>query len=369
MPSRVLLVDDEPTNLALLDAYLSPLGYELAHARDGYSALASFQDARPDLVLLDYNMPGLDGLGVLSHIRGDQNGPYVPVILVTGHTDREHRVAGIRCGADDFLEKPIDSALLIPRVRTLLALKHSRDQLESSRDELQRRHLALLQAQREHRELMEFIVHDLKSPLCVVSGSLEWARSQTLPSQSDLSSTIDEAAQAAARITTMVEDLLTISRIEQSDFSLHREVVSVSPFLDVLVQSYTRRADEKGIVLAPPMDTGLEVRADRTLLQRVMENILENALRYTPNGGGHIAIAARPSNGVEISISNDGPPIPAPERTHIFERFRRGRDAGGARGNAGLGLYFCKRAIEAHGGAIDVVQTKDWPTSFLINLP
>ena len=119
------------------------------------------------------------------------------------------------------------------------------------------------------------------------------------------------------------------------------------------------------------------MQADRTLLQRVLENILDNAFRHTPRHG-RIAITARPRRGVEIVVSNDGPPIPLLERRRIFEKFQApggqeevgvGAGLGARAGNAGLGLYFCKRAIEAHGGAIDVVETLDWPTSFLINLP
>src|SRR6185369_12652999 len=261
-----------------------------------------------------------------------------------------------------------DSALLLARVRTLLELKASRDVLQASRDELERRHAALEEAQREHRELTEFIVHDLKSPLSIVHSGLEWARAHALPSQVGLNDAITDALAAAGRISSMVGDLLAISRMEQSSFPLYREPFSVPAFLDPILHSYSRQADERGISLAAPPAADLEVLADRTLLRRVMENILDNALRYTPPQG-RIAITARPWNGVEIAISNDGPPIPPPERQRIFEKFRRGDADRAAAGNAGLGLYFCKRAIEAHGGAIDVIETRDWPTSFLINLP
>jgi signal transduction histidine kinase len=112
----------------------------------------------------------------------------------------------------------------------------------------------------------------------------------------------------------------------------------------------------------------VEIRADRTLLQRVLENILDNAFRYT-SARGRIAVTLQSTNGVEIAISNDGPVIPEPERLRIFEKFQRGPKDGASAGNAGLGLYFCKRAVEAHGGGIHVVETKDWPTSFRISLP
>jgi signal transduction histidine kinase len=330
--------------------------------------LAAFEEYRPDLILLDFELPDINGLEVLTYIRTRKGQSHVPVILVSAHSDREHHLRGIKAGADDFLDKPVDAALLLGRVRTLVELKQSRDVLQASRDALEQRHNALQEAQREHRELTEFIVHDLKSPLAIVQSGLEWARAHALPSQVALHEVIADACLAAGRISTMVSDLLTISSMEQSDFLLRREPLSVPAFLDPIIHSYSRRADERGIMLSPPPLAELEVQADRTLLQRVMENILDNAFRYTP-AQGRIAISVRPWNGIQITVSNDGPPIPPPDRRRIFEKFRRGADDAPGPGNAGIGLYFCKRAIEAHGGAIDVVETRDWPTSFLINLP
>lgn len=361
MASRILLVDDERRNRVLLETHLRPLGHEIIHAIDGPTGLASFDEFRPHLVLLDYMMPGIDGVEVLRRIRLRPDGAHVPVVLVTAHSDREHRLLGIRAGADEFLEKPIDGAILIARVGTLLALKDSRDELE-------RRHRALEDAQREQRELTAFIVHDLKNPLSVVCGGLEWAEGQVLPSQTELAEALADVSQAAARLTSMIGDLLAISQMEDATFPLRFESVSVSTLLETVVHSYSRRADERGIALAPRSKEGLEVQADRTLLRRVIENILDNAFRYTPPRG-RISIDARPWHGVEITISNDGPAIPVSERRLIFEKFRRGPGESTGTGNAGLGLYFCKRVVEAHGGAIDVVETTEWPTSFLISLP
>jgi two-component system heavy metal sensor histidine kinase CusS len=166
----------------------------------------------------------------------------------------------------------------------------------------------------------------------------------------------------------MIEDLLAVSRLEDSTFPLALELVSVSDVFRSIVQSYARKARQRSVSLTPIPENDCKVWADPALLRRVIENILDNSLRYTP-ASGHVGIAMRSTDAVEIAISNDGPPIAPEDRERIFEKFARGSAENPAAGSAGLGLYFCKRAVEAHGGRISVLQTADWPTSFVIQLP
>lgn len=247
-----------------------------------------------------------------------------------------------------------------------------------SRDELLRQHATLLDAQREHRELTELIVHDLKAPLSALRAGLDWVREHLPPQQDELAEAIADADAAARRLGAMIGDLLVVSRLDQGDLPLRRQSISLRSLFDLIAHTYARRAAEKRIALTSDFTTHLgaddtEVHADPTLLQRVMENLVENALRYTrPDGQIQLSVArsAEPrGRRVEIAVSNDGPPIPAPERARIFHKFARGRAEDAVAGSAGLGLYFCKRAVEAHGGAIAVVETAAWPTSFRITLP
>lgn len=364
---RILIVDDEPANIAVLEAHLGGLGHQLIPAESGAVALQRFNEAIPDLVLLDLRMPGLDGIDVLAHIRASDGGEHVPVILVTAHGEREHRLNALEAGADEFLEKPIDGAILRTRVRTLLELKDSRDQLRDSRDQLASRNDALEQLQREQRDLIAFVVHDLKNPLAAVDANLQFLNRELKTSSEDVREALAEAHQSGRRLGKMIEDLLLISRLEEAKFPLRIETIKVAKLLRELVTTYRQRAEEQSVLIDPPMLADVEVHADRTLLQRVLENILDNALRHTPRNG-KVGFAAREDGNVTIAVSNTGPSIPVEARSRIFDKFARGSDLGTA-ANAGLGLYFCRRAVEAHGGAIEVVETADWPTSFLLHLP
>jgi signal transduction histidine kinase len=385
-PTRpnVLIVDDVEANLVALEALLDPLKCNLVRARSGNEGLKQLLRREFAVILLDVQMPGMDGYEMARLARSHPSARETPIIFVTANNLTEDTLLqGYGSGAVDVLFKPVSPIILRGKVQVFLDLfnahrrledeiqthKSTLAQLQASRDELASRHAALERAQQDQRELTEFIVHDLKNPLTVVNAGLELVGELVPDAGSDLGQTVSEAAEAARRLRTMVEDLLAISRMEQSDFPLQREAVSLTKLLRAVIQAYVRRAQERGIVLAPPPDVSVEIKADRTLLQRVLENILDNAFRYTPANGRIAVTTSRSNQAVEINVSNDGPPIPERERQRVFEKFRRGARDASSFGNAGLGLYFCKRAVEAHGGGIDIVQIPDWPTSFRISLP
>ncbi len=361
MTKRILLVDDQPRNLLALAALLEPEGYELLQAAHGRVALDVLARGGVDLVLLDLMMPDLDGVEVLQLLRATEAGAHVPVVLVTAHADREHRLRALRAGADDFLEKPIDAPVLLARVRALLGLKEALDTLK-------RRNAALHEAQRENRELSALLVRDLTAPLGVVSGAIEAVRGGLLPTQFNLVGPISDARAATARMQNLVRDLLTLSRLESPGLNLRREVLVVAKILREVLASYESRAEARNVTLLRPPTASVAMKADKALLRRVLENLLDNALRYTPSKG-RIGVDLAVRDGIEITVSNDGAPIRPEDRARIFEKFTRGCEEPMHEGHSGLGLYFCRRALEAHGGTIRLVETTNWPTSFLLRLP
>jgi two-component system sensor histidine kinase/response regulator len=368
-PKRLLLVDDNPRNLTLLELRLQSLGHELIFANSGEEAIALYDQHVPDLVLLDLMMPGIDGLGVLAHIRAHDSGSHVPVILVTAHSERSYRLMGLQAGADEFLEKPIDGPILLARVKTLLTLKESRDALQASLESIEQRNRQLEKLQREQRELIQFVVHDLKNQLFVVLSSLQWARRHSSALEgSELTEVLEDGSAGALRLRAMVEDLLVVSNLEDATFRVRPELVQLHDILGPVLASYERKASQKLVSLAPISNVACTLWGDPSLLRRVFENILDNSLRYTPTSG-HVEIHARMGVNLEIAVSNDGPAIPLADRERIFEKFARGSSEAPVIGSAGLGLYFCKRAVEAHGGHIRVLETPRWPTSFVIELP
>ncbi len=364
---RLLLVNDEPNDI---EALLTPLGpaHEIFRASSAFAALDRFPRLVPDLVVLDIGNAVGGELEALAHLRAQYGGIDVPVIVVTTSSDREQKLRGLAAGAADVIERPVDAAILRTRVCALLEIASSMEALRRSNEELAARAGALERLQREQRDLVAFIVHDLKTPLAVVWSNVDFAREQLQSGSLTLRDALDEANRASRRLRGMIDDLLTMSRLEESEFPVNLESISLSDLLREVVHEYVQIADEKQVQLLTPEHARGQVRADRTLLQRVLENILDNSLRHTP-AHGRVAVATRVDADVMIAVSNSGPSIPAAERVRIFEKFARLDKRALVRGNAGLGLYFCKRAVEALGGNIEVTETAEWPTSFVLHLP
>jgi two-component system, sensor histidine kinase and response regulator len=357
----LLVVDDDHRNLLALEVLLEPLGHRVVPARNGKAALRLFDEVEPDLVLCDLVMQGFDGLDVLGMIRAHPHRSHTPVILVTAYTERELRLRALRAGADEFLEKPIDEAILTARVSTLLRLKQSRDELSV-------RHAALQRLRREQRELIEFIVHDVKAPLTKVRDGVARLAGALESEPAALGTMVEDLESEVRGLTCMLEDMLWISRFEHSTLPVHRKTVRLNEAVRRVIERYQAQASSREIDLDMRWDEHVTVTADEGLLDRILENLVDNALRHTP-AGGRVRVVLQADEGVEMCVCNDGHPIAQIERERIFDKFVRGATEPPCPGHAGLGLYFCKRAVEALQGDIRVCDLPGWATSFRVWLP
>ncbi len=354
---RILIVDDEAVNRRLLRAMLEDEATSVLEAGDGIEALEIAQRSAPDLVLMDVMMPHMDGFDATRRLKQDCGDLFLPVVLVTALNDGESRRRGLEVGADDFLTKPVDRAQLVPRVRNLLGLRDRELRLRA-------RNLDLLELIRFREEMSSLLIHDLKNPITVVQMCLAHLGNQ--PQDEVSLDALGDARTASERIMRIVENMLDLVRMESRRLVLHRSAARPADLLASVAEARGPLMRNRTVHVDLQVDRELQVSADVDLLTRVIENVVDNSLRHVPVGGNIVMRAEAQGDVATITIGNDGPPVPSEMRETIFEKYAKGESAG--RTNLGLGLYFCRLALEAHGGRI-WVSDQPLPAVFALELP
>lgn len=360
---RILVVDDSPDNVFLIQAILEEEGYKISTAADGRSALTIIEASPPDLVLLDVMMPGMDGYEVTHHIRQNTKLPFMPILLITAY-DQPSVAQGLDTGADDFIRKPVEVDELLARVRSLLRLKHSVDQQE--------------QMARQREDFVSRLTHDLRTPLVAADRMLNLMQQGVL---GELSPAMQEAVTTMARsnqnLLAMANTLLEVYRYEAGRKTLSFSPVNLHELLKEVLQELAPLAHEKALSLnlEPKENAGgaMTVAGDRLELHRVFTNIIGNAIKFTDKGSVNVRLSTRNSKAnpatpsmVVVEIQDTGPGISSEEQAVLFERFRQGRHK---HAGSGLGLHLSKRIVETHHGTIEVNSALGKGSVFTISLP
>jgi signal transduction histidine kinase len=360
---KVMVVDDEPQNRELLRDMLHASGHSVVEARDGEEALKRVQETLPDVVLLDLMMPRIDGFEVCRCLKRDPATAPVPVLLVTSVTDRESRLIGIRSGANDFLSKPIDREDLLLRVRNAIVAKRLFDQLQQSYERLQQ-----LEVLRDN--LTHMIVHDLRSPLTGILASI-----QLLETTTDGRLTAEEqrylrtALSSTTMLTDLVSSILDVNRLEAGEMPLRFGPCDLRKVISEAVKHFELRAQLKQIQLNVSSEKTL-VHCDEVIVGRIVGNLLNNAIKFTPQGGRVGVAVEREFERIRVIVSDTGIGIPKEYYFRIFEKFSQVKNRReNQMHSTGLGLTFCKLAIEAHGGNIGVESEIGVGSRFWFTLP
>jgi len=350
-PGTVLVVDDNAENRALAKATLDDEGIQVVLAATGEEAIVAFSRSRPDCVLLDIRMPGMDGITACERIRALPGGDRVAIVFVTAQRDVETFDRAALAGGDDFITKPFRPSELLVRIQTALRLRQVATErsellveLKRQRDEVQR-----LQLHRE--QLAAFLVHDLKNPV----NTIELHAQRVLRN----SNADDRSRDAAAKIheetrglTRMITNLLDIGRADEGQLAPARRMIDAHELVAAVLEELRPRAAAAELELRARVEAG-NLFVDRDLIQRVLVNLVENAIRHAPTGSAIEVVVQSAADAVELRVADAGPGVPPELREQIFERFVT-KGEGSTRTNRGLGLAFCKVAVEAHGGQIAI---------------
>ncbi len=350
-PPDLLVVDDDPRNRKLLEEYLTAAGYSVRVAEDGRSAIEAARLRAPDVVFLDVMMPDISGLEVCRRFKEDPATRLSQVVLVTALDGTPHRVEGLDGGADDYLSKPVRREEFLAKVRSLLRVRGLIAELEEARARLAARNAALEELEALKETLAQTLVHDLKNPLSAILANLDLLERSDGESAKKL---LDRSRSAAQRIHRMILDLLDVAGLEEGRLRLDVEETDAVPLVRRAAEDLETAARARRVeIVVETSDRPCPLRADQSVLHRVLDNLLTNAIEHTPAGGA-VRVAVHPcAEGIEIQVADDGPGIPPEHREKVFEKFARLElRRAGLSGNRGLGLTFCRLAIEAHGGTV-----------------
>jgi signal transduction histidine kinase len=367
--NRILVVDDSPDNLFLIQATLEEDGYEIALAEDGKTALALVDQLLPDLILLDVMMPEMDGYEVTERIRNNPNLPYIPILLITAH-ERSSVVKGLDIGADDFIRKPVDIDELLARVRSLLRLKHSIDERE--------------QMVRQREDFVSRLTHDLRTPLVAADRMFLLFQQEAFGAlPQEMHEAVDSMTRSNQKLLQMVNTLLEVYRHEAGCKTLNFSPVDLKELAQEVAQELKPLAEERGLKLVVEVEPAPEawqgemftttVMGDRLELHRVLTNLIGNAIKFTEQGGITIHVTGAPNppasqqaGYVTLAVQDTGAGIPIEAQPTLFERFHSGEHK---RSGSGLGLYLSRRIVESHQGTIEVRSHLSEGSTFTIRLP
>ena len=344
---RVLVVDDNAENRALAQATLEDDGFEVVLANDGAAGIAAFQTAAPACILLDVQMPGIDGVAACEAIRALPGGQAVAIVFVTAQRDIATFDRALAAGGDDFLTKPFRPAELVIRVEAALRVRRLAGERTDLYAEVKRQRDDLQRLQLQKDQLASFVVHDLKNP--VNSIELQAERLLRDPAATDRTRSVGRAIREETRaLLRMILNLLDLSRGDEGRLMPAREDIDLSEHVAGVLDEFRVAAAANGVVLGSEIAVDRPLRADPSLLTRILANLVENAIRHSPDSGAVDVRATVDGGGIVVRVTDRGTGVPEELRARVFDRFE---SSGGTR-NRGLGLAFCKLAVEAHCGSI-----------------
>lgn len=391
---RILIVDDRPENLIAAEAALQGLGAMIVTAQSGEEALKRLLESDYSLVLLDVQMPGMDGYETARFIRARPRTSFVPIIFLTAHEGESKNILrAYELGAVDFMFKPFSPEILRAKAQTLIALQertealarlHVQHELELERQREQAASLAnetaaklqlarlneqLAEADHRKNEFLAILAHELRNPLAPLRALFDLAN-QT-PDKPLSPRMIEIGDRQLTLLARLVDDLLDISRITANKIELRPETLDLREVVDTAITTSKPRIADRRHTLVPVIPGApIPVTVDSLRIVQVISNLLNNAARYTqPNGRIEIACGIEDGRAF-VSVRDNGIGIPPDLLPTIFDMFVQERVRSDGSGGLGLGLALAKHLVALHGGAITVASGgRGCGSTFRVDLP
>jgi signal transduction histidine kinase len=365
-PPDILVVDDNPDNLVAIEVALGDLGRRLVKAASGRSALRHLLERDFALILLDVQMPGMDGFETARLVRSRRRSRHIPIVFITAYSrDDDDVQRAYALGAVDFLFKPIVPEVLRAKAQVFVELQQRTAEVKAQGDrlrELERRELerklaterqrweaeALREENRRKDEFLALLAHELRNPLAPMVTGLELVRRYDIE-HSGLQRVWESMGRQVKHLVRLVDDLLDLSRISQGKIALQREVVDLATAARQALESVEPFVQKKGHDLQATFpEEPMPVTGDPVRLVQILSNLLHNAVRYTEPGGHLRLTLSRDDNDAVARVADDGRGISPEMLESIFEMFVQESEGSGL----GLGLTIVHRLVDLHGGRV-----------------
>jgi two-component system sensor histidine kinase/response regulator len=365
--ATILIVDDNPQNLQVLAKILQDNKYEIEFATNGETALEWIKSNQFGLILLDINMPGMNGFEVCKTIRTNPDMDNIPVIFLSAETDRESILKGFEFGGQDYVTKPFDSRELLARVRTHLKLKDSLEkldklnksleekvaerthQLKDANEKLEVSNIKLLDLDRAKTEFLHLVSHEIRTPLNGILGPLELLKDT--PNANEIGDLIEILDMSVKRLERFSLDALLITRLKTKQFEIKKDKINLSNLINEVLKKEKDKFLSRNIQVIFKDETkdGI-ILGEVELVTKCFENIIDNAIHFSPqNGKIEIKNYVEGQNTI-CEIKDTGKGFESGILGHQFELFTTGAEY--KDNKIGIGLPITKMIMEAHGGSI-----------------
>ena len=336
--ATILIVDDNSQNLKLLGNILKENHFKIEFATNGISALDWISKKHFDLILLDINMPGMDGFEVCTRIRSNSSMIHVPIIFLSAETERESILKGFGLGAQDYITKPFDSRELLVRIRTHLTLKESLVQLEIEKERA-------LSADHLKSAFLATMSHELRTPLNSIIGFTGiLIQGKPGPLNDEQKKQLGMVQNSARHLLTLINDVLDISKIEAGQLKINLQKFDLPEVINKVVETNKPFADKKNLIMTVSIEENVnDMTSDSLRVQQILLNLVNNAIKFTEIGTISIKCFSV-GNLVKIQITDTGMGIESEKIEQLFKPFMQ-IDTGLTRKKegTGLGLSICKK--------------------------
>ena len=356
-PARILVVDDQPANIQIVGAVLGKLGHEIIPAADGPTALKRVALRMPDLILLDLLMPGMNGCEICIQLKLNPEWKDIPVIFLSAADDKDLIVRALNAGGVDYVTKPFNQAELVSRVRTQLALKAANDRLK--------------QLAEDKDELLGILAHDLKNYLGGINMSAGLMSGQIKRFNDErLTQLSDNMIRSSGLAMAFVKEFLANSATDHG-FTIRPAPVNLTDVAAAAVEQYQEAARRKKITIQTDFPAeAVTALADASAFDQILDNLISNALKFSPPGKRIFVSILSTGNHAECIIRDEGPGFTAEDKARMFRRYGRlsARPTGGEP-STGLGLSIVRKLVQGMGGELLCDSNPGEGAVFTIRLP